>query len=88
MEGFVPPSWECIGAVKITISALDKRLGPLSDAVKDQIWLYPFELLLALNLAQIDFASLADLEAWLAANPAPPWVDPLGEWDEDEESSQ
>lgn len=23
-----------------------------------------------------------------AANPAPPWVDPLGEWDEDEEPSQ
>lgn len=86
MEGFVT-SWERLGAVKIITAALDKRFGPLDAAIKDQIALYPFELLEALNLAQFDFASLDDLKTWLATNPVPHWVDPLGEWGEDEEPS-
>ena len=81
-------TWERLGAVEIITEALDKRFGPLNAAIKDQIALYPYEMLKALNLAQFDFASLADLVAWLNANPVPPWVDPLGEWDEDEESPQ
>lgn len=39
------------------------------------------DLLEDLILAQVRFTTLADLEAWLAANPVPPWVDPIGEWD-------
>lgn len=81
-------TFERLGAVKIITAALDKRFGPLDATIKDQIALYPFELLEALNLAQFDFASLDDLKTWLTTNPVPPWVDPLGEWDEDEESSQ
>ncbi|MCS7288321.1 MAG: DUF4351 domain-containing protein [Roseiflexus sp.] len=73
-----------LGAAEIITAALDKRFGPLDEAIKDQIALYPFELLEALILAQVYFTTLADLEAWLAANPAPPWVDPLGEWDDAE----
>jgi len=79
-------TWERLGAVKIITEALDKRFGPLEAAIKDQIALYPFDLLQALNLAQFDFTSLDDLKTWLAANPIPPWVDPLGESDEDEET--
>lgn len=81
-------TFERLGAVKIITETLDKRFGPLDEAIKDQIALYPFELLEALNLAQFDFTGLADLEAWLAANPVPPWVDPLGEWDAEDASSQ
>lgn len=81
-------TFERLGAVKIITAALDKRFGPLDATIKEQIALYPFELLETLNLAQFDFTSLADLEAWLAANPVPPWVDPLGEWDDDEAPSQ
>jgi hypothetical protein len=76
-------TFERLGAVKIITAALDKRFGPLDVSIKDQIALYPFELLEALNLAQFAFTSQADLEAWLSANPVPPWVDPLGEWDAD-----
>ncbi|MDW8213953.1 MAG: DUF4351 domain-containing protein [Roseiflexaceae bacterium] len=81
-------TFERLGAVKIVTAALDKRFGPLDEAIKDQIALYPFELLESLILAQVHFTTLADLEAWLAANPVPPWVDPLGEWDEDDASTQ
>jgi hypothetical protein len=81
-------SWERLAAVRMVTKLLDARFGPLSDAITAQIAGYPYELLEALILAQVKFTSLADLEAWLAANPVPPWVDPLGEWDEDEEPSQ
>jgi hypothetical protein len=81
-------SWERMAAVRMVTKLLDARFGPLSDAITAQIADYPYELLEALILAQVKFTSLADLEAWLAANPVPPWVDPLGEWDEDEEPSQ
>jgi hypothetical protein len=79
-------SWERLGAMEIITEALDTRFGPLDVAIKDQIVLYPYDMLKALNLAQFDFASLADLQAWLVANPPPPWVDPLGESDDDEEA--
>ena len=77
-------TFERLGAVKIITAALDKRFGPLDATIKAQIALYLFELLEVLNLAQFDFASLDNLKTWLAANPVPPWVDLLGEWDEDE----
>jgi hypothetical protein len=80
-------TWERLGAVKIITAALDKRFGPLDAAIKDRIALYPFELLETLNLAQFDFTHLADLDVWLVANPVPLWVDPLDEWDEDEETA-
>ncbi len=75
-------TWERLGAVTIVTEVLDHRFGPLSDAVTAQIADYPFELLKALIRAQVNFVTLADLEAWLAANPVPPWVDPLGESDD------
>jgi len=79
-------SWERLGAMKMITQALDKRFGPLDQTVKAQLVKYPYELLEVLNLDQFDFRSLADVKAWLEANPPPPWVDPLGEWDDDEES--
>jgi hypothetical protein len=87
MEGFVT-SWERLGAVSMVTEVLDQRFGPLSDAITAQIAEYPYDLLKVLIRAQVNFTTLADLNAWLAANPVPPWVDPLGEWDEDEEPSQ
>jgi hypothetical protein len=81
-------SWERMAAVTMVTEVLDQRFGPLSDAITAQIAEYPYDLLKVLIRAQVNFTTLADLEAWLAANPVPPWVDPLGEWDEDEESSQ
>jgi hypothetical protein len=86
MTGIVT-SWERFGAIKMIVAALDQRFGPLPDTVKEQIDLYPFELLETLNLAQFSFATVDDLHAWLADNPVPPWIDPLGEWDEDEEQA-
>ena len=80
-------SWERIAAVKMATKLLKARFGPLTDAIIAQISHYPYELLETLIIAQVQFMTLADLEAWLSANPAPPWVDPLGEWDEGEESS-
>lgn len=82
MEGIVT-SWERLAAVKMVTNVLDARFGPLSDPITAQIADYPYELLEALILAQVKFTTLADLEAWLTANPVPPWVDPLGESEED-----
>jgi len=87
MTGFVT-SWERLAGVRMVTMLLDARFGPLSDAIKAHIADYPYHLLEALILAQVGFTNLADLEAWLAINPVPPWVDPLGESDEDEELEQ
>lgn len=80
-------SWERMAAVKMVTKVLNVRFGPLDPRITAQIAAYPYDMLEALNVAQVAFTSLADLEAWLAANPAPPWVDPLGEWDDAEESA-
>lgn len=80
-------TWERLGAVKMVTKLLNARFGPLDAAITEQISLYPYELLEALILAQVAFTTLTDLEAWLSANPVPPWVDPLGEWDDDEDES-
>lgn len=85
MTGIVT-SWERRGAAKILIKGLDARFGPLNEEIQRTILSYPFETLEALSIAQASFHSLDDLKAWLAANPVPPWVDPLGESDEDEAS--
>jgi Domain of unknown function (DUF4351) len=83
MTGIVT-SWERLAGVSLVTRVLHKRFGPLSEAIKAQIAAYPYEQLETLIEAQIDFTGLDDLNAWLAANPPPPWVDPLGEESEDE----
>ncbi|NJM07187.1 DUF4351 domain-containing protein [Candidatus Gracilibacteria bacterium] len=79
-------SWERMAGVTLVTEVLEKRFGPLDDTVTAQIADYPYDVLRALNIAQVTFTTLADLEDWLAANPVPPWVDPLGEWDDSETS--
>ncbi len=86
----MPPivtSWERLAAVQVITEARNQRFGPLADAVKTQMSLYSFDRLKVLNRAQGDVATVAALHAWRAANPVPPWVDPLGEWDADEEAT-
>jgi hypothetical protein len=83
MTGIVT-SWERLAGISMVTRVLNKRFGPLSDAIKAQIAAYPYEQLETLIEAQIDFINLDDLNAWLAANPPPPWEDPLGEESEGE----
>lgn len=88
----IPPAiitrWERMGAAQMVREVLDQRFGPLSDTIKPQLIDYPYALVKALNLAQVNFSSLADREAWLAANPVPPGGDPLGPSADADEAAQ
>jgi Domain of unknown function (DUF4351) len=86
MTGIVT-SWERLAGVALVNRVLDKRFGPLSEEVKGQIAEYPYAQLETLIEAQVDFVSLDDLKAWLVTNPPPPWVDPLGEDEAEEQGS-
>ena len=60
------------GEAAVTLRLLNRRRGPLSDAITAQIQALPVDQLEALADALLDFTGPADLAAWLAANPSSP----------------
>ena len=59
------------GASKIVLQQLVRRLGLPGEELQQRVEQLPLERLEALSLDLMDFAILADLEAWLA-RPEPP----------------
>ena len=56
-------------AAAVTLRLLNRRCGPLTDAITARIQALPLEQLEALADALLDFQGPADLASWLAANP-------------------
>ena len=56
------------GEAKVTLRLQSRRCGPLSGEQDSVIRSLPLERLEALARALLDFESMADLHAWLAAN--------------------
>jgi len=59
---------EALGEAKVTLRLLNRRCGPLSDAITAQIQALQIDKLEALADALLDFTGPADLATWLAAN--------------------
>lgn len=56
------------GEAAVTLRLLNRRCGPLSEAMTAQVKALPLERLEALAEALLDFQGLEDLAAWFAAN--------------------
>jgi len=57
---------EARGEAKLALRLLNRRCGPLSEAITSRIQALPLEQLEALTEALLDFSGPADLERWLA----------------------
>jgi len=61
-----------MGAAEITLRLLQRRFGPIDEAMQAHIRALPLEQLEALSEALLDFAAPSDLERWLQQRPLPP----------------
>ncbi len=60
-----------MASAAIALRMLQKRFGPLDQALQAHICALPFEQLEELSEALLDFNALSDLEAWLQQHPLP-----------------
>ena len=58
------------GIQSVTLSLLEKRVGPIDEATRNYITLLPLADLENLSLALLDFASSSDLQRWFDQQPA------------------
>src|SRR5256885_486509 len=60
-----------VGSAGITLRVLQRRFGPLDEAMQSHIRALPLEQLEELSDALLDFAALSDLEGWLQQHSLP-----------------
>ncbi len=56
------------GEAQLVLRQSDRRVGLMDAKLQAKVMALPLDALVAMGEALLDFASLADLEAWLAAH--------------------